>query len=185
MVEEANARARAEGLSEQVRFLVADAMEELPFPARSFDAAWAIESFVHIPDRAAALRQIGCVLRPGGRLALTDFYERTPFSGDRLIKIEQYRRVALNTPFPRLEDYPPMMRRAGLDLIEYRDISEEVSRHYPGLLERLSQFRRELENEYGAEAVAALESVFRNCAESGEPNYMLMTAQRSQHHYPA
>jgi hypothetical protein len=115
-------------------------------------------------------------------LALTDFYERTPFTGDRLTKIEEYRRVALNTPFPRLEDYPPMMRRAGLDLVEYLDISEEVSRHYPGLLERLYQFRLELENEYGSDIVVALESTFKNCSESGEPNYMLMAARRSQDH---
>jgi SAM-dependent methyltransferase len=179
MIEEANARVRAEGLSEQVRFEVADAMDELPFPARSFDAAWAIESFVHMSNRGAALRQIGRALRPGGWLALTDFYERIPFTGDRLAKIEEYRRTSLNTPFLRLEDYPPMMRWAGLDLIEYLDISEEVSRHYPGLLERLNQFRSELEDEYGSEAVAALESTFKNCAESGEPNYMLMTARRS------
>lgn len=178
MVREATARARAAGLDRQVRFEVADA-ENLPFPDASFDAAWAIESLVHMADRARVLREVGRVLRPGGRLALTDFYERIPFTGERLRMIEEYRRAALNTPFHRLEEYPPMLRDAGLHLIEYLDISEQTDRHYPMLLERLRAHREELSAEYGAETVAALDSVFTNCARTGEPHYMLMTAYRS------
>lgn len=177
MVREATARARSAGLDGQVRFEVADA-EELPFEDASFDAAWAIESLVHMADRPRVFREIGRVLRPGGRLALTDFYERIPFTGERLRMIEQYRRAALNTPFHRLEDYPPMLRDAGLHLIEYLDISEQTDRHYPMLLERLRAHREELTAAYGAETVDALDSVFTNCARTGEPHYMLMTAYR-------
>ncbi|PSL44105.1 ubiquinone/menaquinone biosynthesis C-methylase UbiE [Saccharothrix carnea] len=178
MVREATARARAAGLGGQVRFEVADA-EHLPFEDASFDAAWAIESLVHMADRPRVFREIGRVLRPGGRLALTDFYERIPFTGERLTMIEEYRRAALNTPFHRLEEYPPMLRDAGLHLIEYLDISEQTDRHYPMLLERLRAHRDELTAAYGAETVAALDSVFTNCARTGEPHYMLMTAYRS------
>ncbi|MFI9005800.1 methyltransferase domain-containing protein [Actinosynnema sp. NPDC053489] len=177
MVREANARARAAGLDARVRFEVA-AAEDLPFDDTSFDAAWAIESLVHMADRPRVFREIGRVLRPGGRLALTDFYERTPFTGERLRKIEQYRRAALNTPFHRLEEYPPMLRDAGLHLVEYLDISERTDRHYPLLLERLRANREVLAAEYGTEVVDALDSVFDNCARTGEPHYMLMAAQR-------
>ncbi|MFD0204370.1 MULTISPECIES: SAM-dependent methyltransferase [Saccharothrix] len=178
MVREATVRARAAGLDGQVRFEVADA-EALPFEDASFDAAWAIESLVHMADRPRVFREIGRVLRPGGRLALTDFYERIPFTGERLRMIEQYRRAALNTPFHRLEEYPPMLRDAGLHLTEYLDISEQTDRHNPMLLERLRAHREELTAEYGAETVAALDEVFTNCARTGEPHYMLMTAYRS------
>ncbi|MGB6161784.1 MAG: class I SAM-dependent methyltransferase [Pseudonocardiaceae bacterium] len=51
---------------------------ELPFPAQSFDAAIALESIPHMPDRGQVLAQIYRVLRPGGRLVLTDFFERAP-----------------------------------------------------------------------------------------------------------
>ncbi|MFD0395292.1 class I SAM-dependent methyltransferase [Streptomyces nogalater] len=43
-----------------------------PFPADSFDAVWFFESIFHLPDRLTALRRAAEVLRPGGRLALTD-----------------------------------------------------------------------------------------------------------------
>lgn len=175
MVAEANRRARAENVAGQVSFLVADAMEELPWPAESFDAAWAIESLVHMPDRAAALRQIGRVLRLGGRLTLTDFYEWTPVTGDRLAMIEDFRRMSFNAPFHRLEEYLSLLRAAGLYLTEFLEISQQVARHYPELLARLRQFKPELAAEYGAEAIAALETFLENCVASGAPNYMLMT----------
>lgn len=178
MVAEATARARAAGLDGQVRFRVADA-GDLPFEDASFDAAWAIESLVHMTDRPRVFREVGRVLRSGGRLTLTDFYERTPFTGERLQMIEEYRRAALNAPFHRLEEYPPMLRDAGLHLTEYLDISEQTERHYPMLLERLRAHRDELVAEYGDEAIAALDSVFANCIRTGEPHYMLMTARRS------
>jgi ubiquinone/menaquinone biosynthesis C-methylase UbiE len=42
----------------------------LPFAAASFDAAVSTEAFHWFPDQDAALRELGRVLRPGGRLLL-------------------------------------------------------------------------------------------------------------------
>jgi SAM-dependent methyltransferase len=42
--------------------------EAIPAPARSFDAVLASLSLMYVIDRAAAAREIGRVLRPGGRL---------------------------------------------------------------------------------------------------------------------
>ncbi|NUT51151.1 MAG: methyltransferase domain-containing protein, partial [Saccharothrix sp.] len=177
LVREATARARAAGLDDLVRFQVADA-EDVPFADASFDAAMAIESLVHMTDRPQVFKQVGRVLRSGGRLVLTDFYERVPFTGERLRMIEEYRRAALNSPFHRLEEYPPMLRDAGLHLTEFLDISENMDRHYPMLLERLREHREDLTAAYGAETVDALDSVFTNCARTGEPPCLLMTARR-------
>ncbi|MFI9203190.1 SAM-dependent methyltransferase [Streptomyces sp. NPDC053048] len=71
------ARAREAGLSDRVRFALGDAMalgEE--HADESYDAAWAIDSFPHMSDRPAALRNAWRVLRPGGRLLLTEFTRR-------------------------------------------------------------------------------------------------------------
>ncbi|NIJ13029.1 cyclopropane fatty-acyl-phospholipid synthase-like methyltransferase [Saccharomonospora amisosensis] len=174
LIEESTAWAHAEGVAGQVRFDFADAMAELPFEEGGFDAVMVIESFVHMSDRAAAFRQIGRALRPGGRLVFTDFYEKRPFTGERLAMNEMFRRAMLNSPFPRLEDYPAMLRPAGLYLTEYLDLSDRVARYYPELASNL----RELVGALGQEGIAALEAVCRNCMATGEPNYLLMTAVR-------
>jgi arsenite methyltransferase len=53
----------------QVGFLRADA-QKLPFRDGSFDAAISLAVLQLIPDPAAALAEIGRVLKPGGRLAV-------------------------------------------------------------------------------------------------------------------
>ncbi|MGQ0838770.1 SAM-dependent methyltransferase [Actinokineospora sp.] len=120
----ASARARAEGMAEQVRFSYADGTN-LPFEPESFDAVLALESIVHIPDRVQVLDQIRRVLRPGGKLALTDFIELTPPADDDdqrgLAEMLAAWRAA---PLVRTADYPGFVTAAGLVLDEATDITE-------------------------------------------------------------
>jgi ubiquinone/menaquinone biosynthesis C-methylase UbiE len=49
---------------------------DLPFADGSFDAAYLVTVLGEIPDPAAAIREIGRVLRPGGRLVVGEFADR-------------------------------------------------------------------------------------------------------------
>ncbi|QDQ11449.1 SAM-dependent methyltransferase [Streptomyces spectabilis] len=69
--------ARAAGLDHLVGFQLADAVA-LPFPAGSYDAAWAIESLLHIPDTRRALTEIHRILAPGGPFVISDMILRAP-----------------------------------------------------------------------------------------------------------
>ena len=60
-----------EAKSPQIEFQVAQ-VEVLPFPDASFDVALSNGVLNLIPDKAAALREIFRVLRPGGRLQACD-----------------------------------------------------------------------------------------------------------------
>ncbi|NOX61297.1 MAG: class I SAM-dependent methyltransferase [Chloroflexi bacterium] len=51
----------------QMRFCILDA-QRIPFADASFDALIANFMLYHVPDRAAAIRELARVLRPGGRL---------------------------------------------------------------------------------------------------------------------
>jgi O-methyltransferase StaMB len=82
-----NELARAEGLAGRVVFQRADAMD-LPFAPGSFDAVWALESLLHMPDRARVLRNIAEVLRPGGRLLLADVSAMNPGSQESRAALE-------------------------------------------------------------------------------------------------
>ena len=56
---------------ENVHFMESEATA-LPFPDASFDIAVASNLLFHLPDPAAALREVARVLRPGGRFALLE-----------------------------------------------------------------------------------------------------------------
>jgi len=60
------------GLGEVVNFLVADCSQRLPFEETAFDLVTCIDAILHLKDRYAALRDWFRILRPGGKLLLTD-----------------------------------------------------------------------------------------------------------------
>jgi len=66
MVAVATEEAARRGLSGTVEFRRADA-EKLAAPDGSFDAALCALGFMYVPDHLQALREMGRVLRPGGR----------------------------------------------------------------------------------------------------------------------
>jgi O-methyltransferase StaMB len=122
----ANSLAESAGVAERVLFQRANAME-LPFPAQSFDAAIALESFFHMPDRKQVLAQIRRSLRPGGRLVLTDSFERAPISIAKQPTVNRFFNSVATVV--QAEDYPPMLRHAGLWFEEILDISEQTLRN--------------------------------------------------------
>jgi SAM-dependent methyltransferase len=65
----AAARLRAERAGVEARF-IEGRIERLPFPEAAFDAVAAVTVLCVVPDAAGALREMGRVLRPGGRLVL-------------------------------------------------------------------------------------------------------------------
>ncbi|WP_267241654.1 class I SAM-dependent methyltransferase [Streptomyces sp. PR69] len=67
----AQGAARAAGLADGVRFTTGDA-ERLPYPDGAFDAAVCECALCTFPDKARAAAEFARILRPGGRLGLTD-----------------------------------------------------------------------------------------------------------------
>jgi ubiquinone/menaquinone biosynthesis C-methylase UbiE len=68
----AAARRYAQGLAFPLRFETASG-EGLPGSDASFDAAFAARLLLHVPDRAAIVRELARVVRPGGRIVLMDW----------------------------------------------------------------------------------------------------------------
>jgi arsenite methyltransferase len=67
----AGSAAHAAGLAGRVRFRVGDA-ERLPVGDAAFDAAVCECAFCTFPDKPTAVAELARVLRPGGRLGITD-----------------------------------------------------------------------------------------------------------------
>lgn len=61
--------ARRRGI-EGIRWVRAD-VQDLPFADNAFNTIFSCETIEHVPDPSQALRELGRVLKPGGRLFLT------------------------------------------------------------------------------------------------------------------
>jgi tocopherol O-methyltransferase len=66
--------ARVKRQRQQTRFIAADA-EHIKFQPASFDVVWSIECTEHLFDKAAFFRHAAGWLRPGGRLAISVWFE--------------------------------------------------------------------------------------------------------------
>jgi ubiquinone/menaquinone biosynthesis C-methylase UbiE len=70
-VMESMVEAEKRGLSSRVQFIVGDA-ERLPFQPGSFDAVLCECAFCTFPDKAKAATEFARILRPGGRVGMSD-----------------------------------------------------------------------------------------------------------------
>ncbi|MEU1345290.1 methyltransferase domain-containing protein [Streptomyces sp. NPDC005827] len=123
-VKTANRLAAEAGLADRAEFRHADAMK-LPFEDGTFDAVMALESIIHMPDREQVLTEVARVLRPGGRLVLTDVFERAPKQAVPHPSIQKFCRNFMVT-LADADDYVAMLHRAGLRLRGLLDITEHT-----------------------------------------------------------
>ena len=140
-----------------VRHVRGDA-QVLPFRSGAFDAAVSQEGLLHVPDKAAVLAECARVLRPGARLALSDWIARPRLEdNERRRLFEWMAAVSLQT----IDGYRGLLARAGFGGIEAEDLSgewiailQQRLRMYRGLREqtvaRLGQARYDEYNQlYG------------------------------------
>ncbi|WP_432067597.1 SAM-dependent methyltransferase [Streptomyces sp. C10-9-1] len=121
----ANQLAAEAGVADRAVFQHGDAMK-LPFADGSFDAVMALESLCHMPDREQVLAEISRVLVPGGRLVLTDVFERAPRKEVRHPGIDSFCRGLMAT-MADVDDYVPMLHRTGLRVRELLDVTEQTT----------------------------------------------------------
>jgi ubiquinone/menaquinone biosynthesis C-methylase UbiE len=158
-VEQGNERARAAALSERVSFQYADAMD-LPFEDGSFDAVLALESIMHM-DRPAALREVARVLRPGGRLALTDLIPPAGAAGDAGPgggTAERPGGIDIAS-LTHSDDWPGLTADAGLVLDEVTDVSANIEGTFQRMYDAFVQHGEEFERRYGIAMEQVLDSI--------------------------
>src|SRR5215471_7005040 len=144
-VEAATADASERGLAPRVRFEQADA-ESLPFPEASFDAVICECAFCTFPDKSRAAREFGRVLRPGGRVGISDL-TRTGELPDELKDLLAW--IACIADAQPIEGYVDCFRVAGL-------MAGTIESHDQALLEMVRQVQAKL---LGAEVMAGLKKI--------------------------
>jgi|SRR5690242_7647284 ubiquinone/menaquinone biosynthesis C-methylase UbiE len=117
-----------------VRHVRGDA-QALPFRARTFDAAVSQEGLLHVPDKAAVLTECARVLRPGARLAFTDWIARPRLEDNERRRLFDWMAAV---SLQGVDGYREMLARAGFDGI----LAEDLSPEWIGILqERLRMYR--------------------------------------------
>ncbi|HEY8042062.1 MAG TPA: class I SAM-dependent methyltransferase [Polyangiaceae bacterium] len=139
-------RARDLGAGERVRVEVRH-VEELDLPAESVDAVVFSGSIVHMHDRAAVHRLVGRVLRPGGRLLISDCYFPKQERGDRNSEATQHifvtalgycRLIPLSEELSLVED-------AGLDVTHVEDLTENYVRTVDRWVDNVRRHRKAID----------------------------------------
>ena len=132
-VADASELASAKGLSSLVRFERGDA-ESLPFPDKSFDAIICECAFCTFPNKTNAAREFARVLRPGGRVGLSDL-TRGPSLPNELDGLLAW--IACIADAQPVDGYAEYLRSAGFEL-------EKVELHDEALTEMVQQIRMRL-----------------------------------------
>jgi len=137
-------KATSAGVADRTRFRQIDMLAN-DFFDESFDAVWALESVMHMPDRGAFFAEALRVLRPGGTLALSSWCIRDgdlDASEERLLQL-----ILRHQVMPRLisiEEHAKLCWDVGFTEVRTRDWSDAVRRSWDpdfAMIQRLESGR--------------------------------------------
>ena len=138
------------GMFGNVRYVRLNA-EALPFPEAHFDAVTIAFGLRNVTDKLAALKEMRRVSRPGGKVLVLEFsevrlsplkpvydlysFKVLPWLGERVAgDADSYRYLAESIrKHPNQEALANLMREAGLECVEYRNLSAGIVAIHSGV----------------------------------------------------
>lgn len=175
-VAEAHARARAAGLGDQVTFQTGD-YRSLDFPDGGFDAVVAMEALVYVSELGPTLRGLHRVLRPGGRLSLTE----PTREGLGVVAASQFAANFGSKWLLSVAEWLDPLREAGFELLEYLQCGPRVFGMGPKYVHAVETRRDELASRFGDAAVDELRQTLETFfapGETGQIGYAVITVQK-------
>lgn len=177
----AGGAADAAGVADRVRFHAADA-ERLPFVDAAFDAAVCECAFCTFPDKSTAARELARVLRPGGRLGLTDVTADRAALPVELTTLGAW--VACVADARPVDEYASILAEAGLRVVRTERHDAALLRMIDQIEARLGMLRLTAGEQLkglGADVDQAptLLAAARGAVTDGTLGYALLTAQKS------
>src|SRR5699024_6419006 len=128
---------RAEALNKAAgaddRITVVDASyNDVPAPDRAADLVWSQDAFLHAERRDQPIAEVARVLKSGGEFLFTDPMAADGVSATELSGVlERLNLSSLASP----SEYKRLAAAAGLEFVEFDDLSEMLPIHYGRVLE--------------------------------------------------
>ncbi|MEV0278020.1 methyltransferase domain-containing protein [Streptomyces sp. NPDC050610] len=172
-------RLRASPAAGRVEFARENAMN-LGYADASFDAAWSIDCIPHLSDRLAGLREAHRVLRPGGRLLMTEFTLRGVPDATGLAAYTQLWTCPPPRPLPELLTE---VAAAGFRVAKIQSMTSNVVLSAELMNALYQQRRDEIEERYGKETTAHTDPLigpFRDFCRDNVDYYLLLLCKEGE-----
>ncbi len=176
----ARAAAADAGLGERVRFHLGDA-ERIPLPDGAFEALVCECAFCTFPDKAIAAAEFARVLRPGGRVGITDVTITDAGLPDELSTLAAW--VACIADARPVAEYSRILGDAGLAVTHTEQHDDAIARMVEQIDARVRMLRMTAGKQL-ADAGVDVDAVLRYCAlakqaiNDGLIGYALLIAER-------
>ena len=127
------AEAQSQDIQSLCRFIHGDFMQ-IPEDDNSYDAAIAIESMPHAPDKTAAFREVFRILRPGACFAGYEWCLTEDFDPENAEHLRIKKDIEKGNGLPDIaitSEIGPALSAAGFEFLEARDLAPEADPDMP------------------------------------------------------
>lgn len=173
----ARQRADGAGLADQTSFTYGD-FHDIPCPDASFDVVWSQEAFLHGVGKQTILEECHRVLRPSGRLVISDLVARAHLTDEERARI--YARLRLREMWSP-EEYVAGLEAAGFTVVDQDDWAANVAPTYgavvAGVRAQYDALAERVPTEQLDNTIAALD-LWVQSAEAGKISQVFLVAER-------
>jgi len=133
MLEKAAQRTKEAKLEDLIEYYEGNAMD-LPFKKETFDVVWGQEAWCYVTDKNRLIQEVYRVLKPGGKIAFTDWIITGEISEKELDPLLE------TMAFPYMESfegYQELLKNNGFKLLEALDQTEEYAKCFDEYYEKV------------------------------------------------